>query len=119
MPAYSPLFGVLTIRKTTTSGLPKNYFRLGRRTRKIRKLLDATIGAAAGGAALLAVKRITASTTEQGGFHRAATVNELNRNTTAGDVTALKNFFSEDSKITTPANKAGSGIPSKITNWPA
>lgn len=111
---YSPLWGDYTLRKTTTDGLPKNFFRLGRRQRKIRELLDTTIGAAAGAAALLAVKRITASTTEQGGKRPVATVNELNRVSTAADVTYLKNMFSEDSKIATPANKAG-----KSPNWAA
>lgn len=105
MPAFSPLWGAYAVRKTTTSGNPRRYFRLGRRTRKIRALLDASIGAAAGGAALLAVKRITANRVDQGGVHTAATVNELNRVTVAADITYLKNMFSEDSKIATPANK--------------
>lgn len=112
MPAYSPLWNVYSLRKTTTAGMVKNYFRLGRRTRKVRALLDASIGAVAGGAALLAVKRITANRVDQGGVHTAATVNELNRVTTAADVTFLKNAFSEDSKIATPVNK---GWPNRRT----
>lgn len=105
MPAYSPLWTVYSLRKLTTAGNARRYFRLARRTRKIRALLDASLGAAAGGAALLAVKRITANRVDQGGVHTAATVNELNRNTTAADITFLRNMFSEDSKIATPVNK--------------
>jgi len=112
MPAYSPLWGVYTLRKVTTSGNLRRYFRLARRTRKIRALLDASIGAVAGGAALLTHKRIPNSQTEQGGVRKPVLITDLSRVTVAGDMTILRNMFSEDSKIATPVNK---GWPNRQT----
>lgn len=107
MPGYSPLFGVYTLR-TERSGLNRNYFRLGRRTRIVRELLDTAIGAAAGAAALLTYKRVAANRAGVSGKAVIETATPLNRVTTAGDVTNLKGYFSTDSKIATPADRAGS-----------
>lgn len=107
MPSYSPLFGAYTLR-TERSGLNRAYFRLGRRTRKVRELLDTTIGAAAGSAALLTHKRVSHNRGGNAGKVAIETATDLSRNSTAADVTALKGYFSTDSKIATPTNRAGS-----------
>jgi len=78
----------------------------------IRELLDTTIGAAAGSAASLTYKRVKHNTSELGGVRQVETRSVISRNSSAGDVTTLKAMFATDSKIATPANRAG-------TNWRA
>lgn len=107
MPSYSPLFNNDFPLRTYSSGLPRAFFRLARRTPVIRELLDTTIGAVAGSTANLTTARVRASTTEQGGKRPVDNVARLNRNTTSGDVSTLKDMFSKSSKIATPNNRAG------------
>jgi hypothetical protein len=90
----------------------RQLFRWGRRNRVYRELLDELIGATAGATALVAVKRVAHSTTELGGLRTIETRDMINRATAAADRTQLRDFFSEDSKIATPANGAGD-------NWTA
>jgi hypothetical protein len=107
MPTYSPLFGTYTLRDDR-SGLRRSAFRLMRRLRRDRELFDTLIGAAAGGTAALTEKRVVASRVEQGSKRPVETRTIINRATTAADVTNLKNMLSMDSKIATPADRAGS-----------
>lgn len=107
---YSPLWGVSYSPLRDYSPNNRQLFRFGRLNRKVRELLDTTIGAAAGSAASLSVKQVAQFPQN---FLGVATLQDrsiISRNTTADDVTELKNYFSEDSKIATPSNGAG-------TNW--
>lgn len=110
---YSPIFGDLTL--SSRKVLSRNYFKIGRRTRVIRELLDTLIGAAAGGTALLTEKRVQHSTTELGGLRPIETKTFINRATVAGDVTDTKGYLNTDSEINTPND----GARPNSTNHPA
>ena len=112
MPYYSGLYGTSFPTSVGHKSDSRQLFRWGRRNRVYRELLDELIGATAGATALVAVKRIAANRTENGGKRTIETRNMINRATTAADRTLLRDFFSEDSKIATPTNRAG-------TNWKA
>jgi hypothetical protein len=98
MPAWSGLFnGVhgedhsLLVNETNLKTKVTNAFRrLG--LRKEKALLASLIGAAAGGTATLTRGRIEAITSDEGlgGVRTVETVTDINRATTAADVTALK-----------------------------
>lgn len=113
MPAYSPIFGTLSV--SARKVLSRQYFKLGRRTRVIRELYDTLLGAAAGGTAALTQSRVQHSTTELGGKRTVETQTLINRATTAGDVTDTKAYLSTDSKVATPND----GARSSSTNHPA
>lgn len=110
--SYSPLWGTAYTPIIDHNSMTRELFRFGRRNRVVRELLDELIGAAAGATALVAVKRVAADRVENGGVRTIETRNMINRATTATDRANLRAYFSEDSKIATPANKAG-------TNWRA
>lgn len=99
MAGYSPIFGELTL--TNRKALSRQYFKLGRRTRVIRELLDTLIGAAAGGTASLTQKRIQHSRVELGGVRVVETQTMINRASTATDVTNLKEYLSDRSNPAT------------------
>lgn len=113
MAAYnSGLYGTSFPTSVGHKADTRQLFRWGRRNRVYRELFDELIGAAAGATALVAHKRVEHSRTELGGRRTIETRNMINRATTAADRTLLRDFFSEDSKIATPTNRAG-------TNWRA
>lgn len=116
MPAYSPIFGDLTL--SARKVLSRNYFKVGRRTRVIRELMDTLLGAAAGGTAALTQSRVQHSISELGGVRVIETQTMINRATVAGDVTDTKAYLSTDSKIATPDDGARSGV-AKHPAWPA
>lgn len=100
---FSPVFGSSFMPPTSVrSANNRQYFRLARRTRKVRALYQAAIGAAAGATASYTVSRVKASTTEQGGKRTIETITPINRATTAGDITQLKNYQIKSSRISTP-----------------
>jgi len=91
----------------------RQLFRFGRQNRRVRELLDTTIGAAAGSAASLTIAQVPTYYSDPHSAKRVATDRVvISRNSTADDITELKSFFNEDSRIATPVNKAG-------TNWRA
>lgn len=80
----------------------------------VKRLLIAVIGAAAGGAALENYSRVQAvqalnSITTQGGLVPIEVVAQINRVTTAGDVTNLKAAFARTPAITYVADVSGNG----------
>lgn len=115
MPAtgYSGLWGLSYTPIREYSPNNRQLFRWGRQNRKVRALMDALLGAAAGGTAAATqyqVPRVLGSTHLSKIDATARTI--INRATTAQDRTDTRDYFSEDSKIATPANRAG-------TNWRA
>lgn len=105
---YSPVFGGSFMPPTAVrSANNRAYFRLSRRTRKVRALYQATIGAAAGGTALSTYSRVKANPSENGGKRIIETATTINRATTAGDVTQLKNYMVKGSRIATPTKNWG------------
>lgn len=108
MPTFSPVFGGSFMPPTSVrSANNRQYFRLARRTRKVRALYDASIGAAAGATATFTMSRVKASQTEQGGKRVIETTTPINRATTAGDITQLKNYLKKSSRIATPTKNWG------------
>lgn len=116
MPAYSPIFGTLTL--SGRKALSRRYFRTGRATRVIRELYDTLVNGAVGATAELTQARVQHSTSELGGVRPIETQTLINRATVAGDATDLTNYLSEDSKIATPDDEAGAGRTSHPA-WPA
>lgn len=116
MPAYSPIFGVLTLSER--KALSRQYFKLGRRTRVVRELLDTLINGAVGATAALTQSRVQHDRTELGGVRVIETQTLINRATDADDATDLTNYLSEDSEIATPADVAGGGRLGHPA-WPA
>lgn len=111
--SYSPLFNnVFPIDTKRNAGLAREFFRLARRQQKSRKLMVALLGAAVGGAANLTISRVLHSRTELGGKRPVTAVVDLNRVTTAGDLTVMQNYMQKVSKIATPVNK---GWPNRRT----
>ena len=84
MPEFAPLFDGAV--------LPKNTTPLTSRT-VTNELVDETVGAAAGAAALATRARIPANPAGNHGKISPETVTEINRVTTAADVTAVENKF--------------------------
>ena len=107
MPAYSPIFGTLSV--TDRKALSRQYFKLGRRTRVIRELMDTLINGAVGATAALTQARVQHSISELGGVRVIETQTLINRATDADDATDLTNYLSEDSKIATPDDASGAG----------
>lgn len=105
---YSGLWGVNYTPVRDYSPNNRSLFRWGRLNRKVRELLDTTIGAAAGSTAAVSSAQIGAYPQNFIGKPTISNRVIINRASTSGDVTELKNYFSEDSKIATPANGAGS-----------
>lgn len=113
---YSPIFGTLSV--TDRKVLSRQYFKVGRRTRVIRELMDTLINGAVGATAALTQARVQHSTTELGGVRVIETQTLINRATDADDATDLTNYLSEDSKIATPVDGAG-GARTSHPAWPA
>ena len=107
---YSPLFGTYSTTVDRNS-LERIATKLFKRMNKRRGLMLALNGAATGGTATVQEKRVAHSTTNLGGVRSIETFTYVNRATTAADETAGDKVLNEDSRITTPTNKAG--------NWPA
>ena len=116
MPAYSPIFGVLTL--SGRKALTRRYFRTGRSTRVIRELYDTLVNGAVGATAALTQVRVKHSQVELGGLRPVETQTLINRATVAADATDLTDYLSEDSKIATPNDVAGGGR-TKHPAWPA
>lgn len=74
-------------------------------------LLAALIGAATGGTATKTHKEIAAPVTSNdvGGLRTISTINDINRVTVAGDVTALNAFLTASRAVTYPGDKSGNG----------
>lgn len=106
--SYTPYWPGGYVLRLNRSGLERAYFRMGRNTQQMRKVLSTLIGVVPGTVATLTHKRRTASILEQGGKVPIETFTEISRATTAADVTRLGNVFNKVSKIATPVNKAGS-----------
>lgn len=122
MPGYSPFWGdSLTINNSYSllSGKMPTRTRIKRVVnrdgfRAFTELFDTLIGAAAGGAALATHKRIAAATpfTGGGGSNRTIeTVTDINRVSTAADITALKEMvFAVSARPSTyPRDLSGNG----------
>lgn len=74
------------------------------------ELLDKTVGAAPGAAALKTRARVQAN--PQGDTQRIETVNVINRNTAAADVTALKSKYKrKNASLAFPRDLSGNGGP--------
>lgn len=85
----------------------------------VRELLHTLIGATAGGTAAMTHKRVRAERDLEanvlGGARTIETYTSINRATTAGDVTALKNAVELPSRVTSyPADAAGNGGGGKL-----
>ena len=83
--------------------------------RAVTELFDSLIGAAAGGAALATHKRVghfTPGAGSEGGARTIETVTDINRVTTATDVTNLKEmtYGVKTAPASYPTNKANQGI---------
>lgn len=118
MPAWSGLYDnvftgghSLTVNKNNARTMMRNLInRVG--MRKERALLDALIGAAAGGTATASRVRVEAVAGGEnlGGMRNVETVSLINRATTAADVTDLENFLVDGTvKPTYVADKSGNG----------
>jgi hypothetical protein len=114
---YSPIFGDLTL--TNRKVLSRQYFKVGRRTRVIRELMDTLLGTAAGGTAALTQARVQHDLNELGGLRVVETQTLINRATVAGDVTNTKAYLSTDSEIATPNDGAARSGDSSHPAWPA
>ena len=106
--SYTPYWPGGYVLRLNRSGLERAYFRMGRNTQQMRKVLSTLIGVVPGTVATLTHKRVRNSTTEQGGVRLIDVATDISRATTAADVTRLGNVFNKVSKIATPVNRAGS-----------
>lgn len=107
MPTYSPLYDNNFPLNTVKTPLDRVLATRIRGLRKRAALMKALNGAAPGGTATWAQKRVQANTTEQGGKRVIETYNLVNRATTAADETYIDKLLAPTSRIATPTNKAG------------
>lgn len=104
---HSPLFGG-SFPVATKSPLEREYRRIARRTPRIRALLDAMIGATAGGTATDSYARVAAGDEDDGGNRPIETVYRVNRATTADDKANLLAMIDTGSRGNWPIDRAGS-----------
>lgn len=107
---YQPLYNSAYATTVSRSALERAATRLFKRMNARRGLMLALNGAAPGATATVQEKRVAHSRTELGGVRSIETFTYVNRATTAADETAGDKVLNEDSRITTPTNRAG--------NWP-
>lgn len=117
---YSPLFGDTYTSVDARGPQAYNLRRVVRRSgfRKTKELFDTLIGAAVGGAALLTHKQIAEDTSiggvgGGGGLRTIETITDINRNSTAADITALKalTFNVKMQPSPYPVDLSGNGGP--------
>lgn len=86
---------------------------------KLVELLDTLIGAAAGSTALRTHAQITSPSYsyERGGKRTIETVTDINRASTAADVTALKDIFNNLGRLTLVADRGGNSIIGAPGYW--
>lgn len=116
MPTFAPPFDD-TSRITEQPPLDRSFFRLGRRTRVTRELLDSLIGATAGSTAFLQNSRVAAGNEDEGGARPIELQTIINRATTSDDRADLRAKFLAGSQIATPQD--GAGNVNKHPAWPA
>lgn len=112
---FSPLFGDTYSSIDARQAMVYNIRRLSKRSgfRKNKALFSALLGAAAGGTATLTHKLIDEDSGPGGGVRTISTVTDINRATTATDVTNLKAMTSVVNFIPVPypVDLSGNGGP--------
>lgn len=105
MAEFAPLF------TENGSVLPKNTTPLTNRL-VTNELVDETVGAAAGATATVTRARVPANSAGNSGKINAETVTEINRATTAADLTAVENKFRKKKpSFAFPRDLSGNGGP--------
>lgn len=107
MPSYTPLYGTYSMA-VNRNPLERVVTRIIRRLGRRQRLMITLNGVVAGSTATSSRKRVVHSTTELGGRRSIETYNEINRATTAADVTAGTALLSKSSRTANPSNRAGS-----------
>lgn len=104
---YQPLYNSAYALTVDRSPMERAVTRIMRRLQKRRGLMVALNGAAAGGTATVQEKRVAHSLTNLGGVRTIETFTYVGRATTSADETAGDNLLTQDSRIATPTNRAG------------